>query len=117
MWREVEAGATAAPVPPADAGTGAAGIDQPAARIVIREQQGAEIRPPSFGLGPADHDKLRAVEAFDLAPEAAIAGRIGCIGAFRGDALDMHGAGFLVKGRALRDDVVAVMQARCSVQE
>jgi len=31
-----------------DAGAGAAGIDQPAARIVIREQQGAEIRPPSL---------------------------------------------------------------------
>ena len=38
---------------------------------------------------PADDDKFGPVEAFDLAPEPAIAGRIGRIGAFRDDALDI----------------------------
>jgi hypothetical protein len=42
----------------------------PPVRIVVSEQQGAEIGPPSFRLGPADDDKFRAVEAFDLAPQA-----------------------------------------------
>jgi hypothetical protein len=73
--------------------------------------------PPSFRLGPADHDKFGAVEAFDLAPKPAIAGRIGRIDAFGDDTLDMHRAGFLVESRALAEDVVAVMQARSGVRE
>jgi hypothetical protein len=60
-----------------DAGAGAAGIDQPSAGIVIGEQQSAEIRPPAFRVGPADHDKLLAVQAFHLEPDAARVGRIG----------------------------------------
>lgn len=56
-----------------DAGAGAPGIDQPAAGIVIGEQQGAEPGLPLFGIGPADNDKFLSVEAFDLAPQAAIA--------------------------------------------
>ncbi len=42
---------------------------------------------------PANHDEFGAVEAFDLAPQAAVAGRIGRIDAFRDDALDLHRAG------------------------
>ena len=68
-----------------DAGAGAAGIDQPAVGIVIGEQQRAEIRSPAFRVGPADDDEFLAVEAFD-APQAAVAGRVGCIGALRDDA-------------------------------
>src|SRR5262249_3050811 len=98
-----------------DAAAHAAGIDQPSFRIVIAEQQGTEIGPPSFRLAPADHDKFRPVEAFDLAPQAAIAGRIGRIDAFGDDALDMHRAGFVVESRALPDDMVAEMQRRCSI--
>jgi hypothetical protein len=58
-----------------------------------------------------------SVEAFDLAPQAAVAGRIRRIDAFRNDALDMHRAGFLVESWALPDDMVAVMQARRGVRE
>ena len=39
-----------------DAGADAAGIDQLAVGIVVGEQQGAEIRPRAFGIGPADHE-------------------------------------------------------------
>ena len=42
----------------------AAGINQLSVRIVVPEQQGAEIRPSSFRLVPADDDKFRPVEAF-----------------------------------------------------
>ena len=43
---------------PLDAAAGAAGIDQPFIRIVISEQQRAEIRPPFFPIGPADREPL-----------------------------------------------------------
>jgi hypothetical protein len=100
-----------------DAGAGAAGIDQPSIRIVISEQQRAEIRPPSFGISPADHDKFLAVEAFDLEPDAAIAGRIGRIGAFRNDALEIELAGVLVEGRAPAPVIVAVVQGRADIRQ
>jgi hypothetical protein len=70
-----------------DAGAGAAGIEQPAVGIVVGEQHGAEPGTPPFRIGPADDDKFLAIEAFDLEPQAAVAGRVGCIGAFRDDAL------------------------------
>jgi protein-S-isoprenylcysteine O-methyltransferase Ste14 len=55
---------------------------------VIGEELRAEIRAASFRIGPADHDKFFAMEAFDLAPQAAIAGRVGRTGALRDNALD-----------------------------
>jgi hypothetical protein len=60
----------------------ATGIDQPSVRIVVGEQQRAEPRPPSFGIGPADRDGLLAMQAFHLEPQAAVAGRVRRIGAF-----------------------------------
>jgi hypothetical protein len=47
----------------------------------------------------------------------AIAGRIGRIGAFRDDALDLHRAGLVVKSRTLPDDMVAVVGAWRSIRE
>src|ERR1700730_7922544 len=79
-----------------DAGADAAGIDQPAVAIVVGEQQSAEPWPGAFGIGPADEDKFLAVQAFDLNPQAAVAGRIRRIGALRYDALERHGAGSLM---------------------
>jgi hypothetical protein len=72
-----------------DAGAGAAGIDKPAVWIVVGEQQRAEPWPAAFGIGPADDDKFLAVKAFDLEPQATVGGGIGCIGAFRDDALEL----------------------------
>src|SRR5262249_34949228 len=83
----------------------------------MAEQQGAEIGPPAFRFGPSDDDKFGAVEAFDLAPQAAIAGRISRIAAFRDNALDPHRAGFVVKCRTLADDMVAAVQRCGSVRE
>jgi hypothetical protein len=40
----------------ADAGAGAAGVDEPSVRIVIGEQQGPERGTRPFGIGPADHE-------------------------------------------------------------
>jgi hypothetical protein len=62
--------------------------------------------------GPADHDKFLAVKAFDLEPQAAVAGRVGGIGAFRDDALELQLAGLLMEGRTLSAVVIAVMQGR-----
>src|SRR5947207_366690 len=59
-----------------DAAADAAGIDQAVVRIVISEQQSADIRAGPFGVGPADHHEFLAVQAFHFKPQAAIAGRI-----------------------------------------
>jgi len=59
-----------------DTGAGAAGIEKASVGIIVGEQQGAKIGPASFGIGPADHQKLLAVEALDLEPDAAIARRV-----------------------------------------
>src|ERR1700726_2865478 len=60
--------------------------------------------------GPADHDKFLAVEAFDLEPQSAIAGRVRGIGAFRDDALERQFAGLFMERRALATVIIAVMQ-------
>jgi hypothetical protein len=52
------------------------------------------------------------MQAFDLDPQAAVAGRVSRIGAFRDDALETHPAGFLVKFAAVPDLVIAVVQGR-----
>jgi hypothetical protein len=39
-----------------DAGADAAGINQTSVGIVVGEQQRAEVWPPAFGIGPADHE-------------------------------------------------------------
>jgi hypothetical protein len=44
------------------------GIDQLSGQILIGEEQSAEVTAASFQIGPADHDKFLAMEAFDLAP-------------------------------------------------
>ena len=45
----------------ADAGPGAARVNQPAIRIVVAKEQGAEKGPRALGIGPADHHELLAV--------------------------------------------------------
>ena len=84
--------------------------DQTAVRIVKAQQQGAEKWPRAFGIGPADHHEFLAMQAFDFDPQAAVAGRVGRIGAFRDDALERHRAGVLVKLAAAPDLMVAVLQ-------
>ena len=95
-----------------DAGAGAAGIDQTSVGIVVGEQQRAEIGPPALGIGPADDDKFPTVQAFDLELQAAVARRVGGIGAFRDDALELQFAGPLVERRTLVAVVIAVVQTR-----
>jgi hypothetical protein len=56
-----------------DAGAGTTGIDQPAFGIIVGKQQGAEPRPATFGIGPADDDKFLAVKAFDQRCYVALA--------------------------------------------
>jgi hypothetical protein len=55
--------------------THAAGIDELAVIAVVAEQQ-PEMRPRSFRVGPADDDKLLAVEPFGFPPKAAVSWRI-----------------------------------------
>ena len=42
----------------ADAGAGAAGVNEPPIGIIIGEQQSPKMGPRSFGIGPADHDEF-----------------------------------------------------------
>jgi hypothetical protein len=60
-----------------DAGSNAPGIHQPAARVVVGEQQRTDPGPGAFGIRPADYHDLLAVQTFDLEPQAAIARGIG----------------------------------------
>jgi hypothetical protein len=46
------------------------------------EQERTEIWARALRIGPADHDKLLAVQALDLEPQAAVAGRVRRIGPF-----------------------------------
>ena len=71
-----------------DAGAGTAGVDEASFGIVIGEQQRAEPWPGAFRIGLTDHHEFLAVQAFQLAPQAAVAGRVRGIDAFRDDALD-----------------------------
>jgi len=60
--------------------------------------------------GPADHDELLAVQAFDLAPQATVAGRVRSIGALRNNALDRQRTGLLEEGATVPRLVIAVLQ-------
>ena len=55
---------------------------------VVGQQQSPEMRPRSFGVGPADDDELLAVEPFGFAPQAAISRRIGDVNRLGNDALE-----------------------------
>jgi hypothetical protein len=67
--------------------------------------------------GPADHHELLAVQAFHFKPQAAIAGRVGRIGALRDDPLQLQGAGMVVEGPAAPDLMIAVLQRRAGVRQ
>jgi hypothetical protein len=73
----------------ADAGPGAARVNQPALRIVIAKEKGAEEGPGPLGIGPANDHELLAVQAFDLESQAAIAGGVRRIGALRNDPFQL----------------------------
>ena len=76
-----------------NSGSNATRINKPPVWIVISQEQGPEPWASAFGIGPAAHHEFLAVQAFGLAPQVAIAGRVGCIGAFGDDALERHCAG------------------------
>jgi hypothetical protein len=68
-----------------DSGPDATGINEPADRVVIRQQERSEPGTRALGIGPANHHELLAVLTLDLEPQAAMAGRIGSIGALGDD--------------------------------
>src|SRR5262249_6550333 len=100
-----------------DPGSDASGINKPAVRVVICEQQRPEPGTPTLGISPANHYKLFPVLALDLHPQAAIAGRIGCFTALGDDALQRHFADFGVELRAPSDLVIAVLQRRADIRQ
>jgi len=65
-----------------DARADPAGVNQPAIRIVVGEQQRSEPGPRTDRIGPTDHHEFLAVQAFDLEPQTAIAGGIGASARF-----------------------------------
>src|SRR5262249_30704669 len=96
-------------------GADAAGIDQPAIRIIVAEQQRPEPGPGAFGIGPADHHELLAVQAFDFEPQAPITGSVWRIDPLRDDPFDFQPAGMIVEGLPAPDLVIAVMQRRTCI--
>jgi len=89
-----------------------AGVDEAPVRIVVGEQQSAKVRSRALGVRPSDHHEFLTVQAFDLDPQPAVAGRVGRIGAFRDDALELQLARLLMEGRAPAAVIIAVMQRR-----
>src|SRR5215217_7844714 len=68
------------------------------------------MRSRALGVGPADHDELLTVQAFDLSPEAAVAGLVGAVQPFRDDALDPELAGIAIKALSTHNMMFAVLQ-------
>src|SRR5207302_4818656 len=93
-----------------DASAGAAGIDQPAIGIVVAEEQRPEPGPGPFGIGPADHHELLAIEAFHFKPQTAITGGVGRVDPLRDGPFDLQRASMIVEGTPAPDLVIAVVQ-------
>ena len=83
--------------------------------IVICKQECSEPGTRTFGIGPANDHELLAVPAFDLHPQAAIAGRIGCLRALADDALQRQLAGPRIELRASSDLVIAELQRHAGI--
>jgi hypothetical protein len=79
---------------------------------VIGEQQRPEPVPGTFRIGPADHHELFAVQAFNLEPQAAIAGRVARVGPLRDNPFQLQGARMLVETPATPGLIVAVFKRR-----
>src|ERR1700724_3768686 len=91
---------------------------RPAGIIVVAEQQRPDIGTASFRLAPADDDELLSVEAFRLAPQAAVAGHISRVGPLGYDPLNATApARNFVESRAAPLLMVAGLQARRSTAE
>ena len=96
----------------ADAGSGTASVNEPRVGIIIGKQQSPKMGPRSFGIGPADHHELLAVQAFHFQSLAAIAGRVRRVGPLRDDAFQLQPARLLIEGPAAPDLMVAELQRR-----
>ena len=57
------------------------------------------------------------MQAFDLDPQAAIAGRISRIVTFGDDALERHGAGLFMGRAAMPDLLIAILQGRVRIRQ
>jgi hypothetical protein len=65
----------------------AAGIGELAVIGVVAEQKRPNMRPRSFGIGPADDNELLPVQRFGFAPQPAVSRRIRRVDRFRDHAL------------------------------
>src|SRR5262249_4720299 len=90
----------------------AARVEKLAVLVVVGQQQGAEVRPASGWLGPANNNELLAVQALHFEPEAPIARNVRPVDPLRDDAFDAQAAGLLVKTRAVADNMIAKSQPR-----
>jgi hypothetical protein len=83
----------------------------------VGEQQRPEPGPGAFGIGPADHHELLAVQAFDFEPQATIAGSVGRINPLRDDPFDFQPAGMIVEDLPAPVLVIAEMQRRARTRQ
>src|SRR5262249_1914171 len=94
-----------------EARAGPPGVEKLAVLGVVAQQQGAEMRPTSRGVGPADDDEFLAVEAFHLEPQAPIARNVWSVDPLRDDAFDAQATGLLMKVWAIAHHMIAVSQS------
>src|SRR5262249_61433770 len=74
-------------------------------------------RPRPFGIGPADHHELLAVQAFHFQPQAAIAGGVRRVASLRNDPFEIQRARLLIESPAAPDLVIAELKRRSRVRQ
>ena len=93
-----------------EAGADAAGIVQPALRVVVAEVERAQAGAAAGGFGPAEDQQLLAAGALHLQPVVAAAGTVGSVGLLADDPFQFHLAGGLAHAGGVAFVVVAVAQ-------
>src|SRR5882724_1055479 len=98
-------------------GPDAPGINEPTVWIVVCEQECSEPGTRTFGVAPANDHELLAVLAFDLHPQAAIAGRIGSLGSLGDDPLNRQLASPGIELLTASDLVITVLQRSANIRQ
>jgi hypothetical protein len=78
----------------------------------MTQQHRPDIGARAFGIGPSDDDKLLAIEALGLEPQAAIARHIRRVSPLRHDAFQAALANLCMKRPAATDLMIRVEQWR-----
>src|SRR5207248_480870 len=94
----------------AEPGSDPSGIAQPAGRIIIADEKGAETLAAALGVGKTENDEFVAIAALDLEPGTASSRTIGRVPALRHDSFEAKAARLAKNGRTVSGLVIAVAQ-------